>query len=92
MIMIGSVDNGTPSSALMTQPNQIGDRETQSPYLVVSDCRALYEKAKAGGAKMLIDFEEKEYGGQGFTCSDPEGHIWAVGTYDPWAESGSPGQ
>jgi len=58
--------------------------ETQSPYLVVSDCRALYEKAKAAGAKMLIDFEDKEYGGQAFTCSDPEGHIWHIGTYDPW--------
>jgi uncharacterized glyoxalase superfamily protein PhnB len=31
-----------------------------------------------------MDLEEKEYGGKAFTCTDPEGHVWHVGTYDPW--------
>ena len=84
MIMIGSVDNGTQSSALYKQPNEIGGAETQAPCLIVSDCDALYARAKAAGARMLIDLEEREYGGKSFTCSDPEGHIWHVGTYDPW--------
>src|SRR5690348_4699238 len=42
MIMIGSVDNGTPSSQLMKQPAEIEGRETQAPYVVVSDCEPLY--------------------------------------------------
>ncbi|HEY6251202.1 MAG TPA: glyoxalase, partial [Candidatus Angelobacter sp.] len=25
------------------------------------------------------------YGGRAFTCRDPEGHLWNVGSYDPWA-------
>ena len=25
-----------------------------------------------------------DYGGRGFTCRDLRGHIWNVGTYDPW--------
>jgi uncharacterized glyoxalase superfamily protein PhnB len=84
MIMIGSVENGTKASSLFKQPTEIGGAETQSPCLIVSDCDALYARAKAAGAQMLMDLEEKEYGGKAFTCSDPEGHIWHIGTYDPW--------
>jgi uncharacterized glyoxalase superfamily protein PhnB len=84
MIMIGSVDNGSASSAMMKQPEEIGGTETQAPYVVVTDCDALYQRAKAAGAKILMDLEERSYGGKGFTCSDPEGHIWHFGTYDPW--------
>ncbi len=83
MIMIGSIDNGTPSAALMKQPAEVGG-ETQSPYLVVSDCDALYASAREAGAEMILDLEQKEYGGKGFTCRDPEGHVWHFGSYDPW--------
>jgi uncharacterized glyoxalase superfamily protein PhnB len=86
MIMIGSVTNGTPYSDLVRQPDDVGG-ETQSPYLVVADCAAVYERAKAAGAEMILDLEEKEYGGKGFTCRDIERHVWSVGDYDPWAQS-----
>ena len=84
MIMIGSVTNDTPSSKLLKQPDELNGAETQSPYLVVSDIDAIYARAKRAGAKILMDLGEKDYGGKGFTCADPEGHIWHVGTYDPW--------
>ncbi len=84
MIMISSVDNGMEAAALMKQPDEMSWAETQAPYLIVSDCDAVYAKAKAAGAKMLIDLETKDYGGKAFSCSDPEGHIWHIGTYDPW--------
>ncbi|HEX7441145.1 MAG TPA: hypothetical protein VF319_13720 [Caldimonas sp.] len=29
---------------------------------------------------------DEDYGGRGFSCFDLEGHLWAVGTYDPWAD------
>lgn len=85
MIMIGSVDNGTPYSALVRLPADTGF-ETQSPYLVVPDCAAVYERAKSAGAGIIMELEEKGYGGKGFTCRDLEGHVWSVGEYDPWAE------
>jgi uncharacterized glyoxalase superfamily protein PhnB len=25
-----------------------------------------------------------QIGGREFMCSDPEGHLWNIGTYDPW--------
>jgi uncharacterized glyoxalase superfamily protein PhnB len=84
MIMVGSVNSGTPASSLLKQPDEIGGAETQTPYLVVSDIDGIYASAKIAGAKMVFDLEEKGQGGKAFSCSDPEGHVWHVGTFDPW--------
>jgi uncharacterized glyoxalase superfamily protein PhnB len=84
MIMIGSVDNSTASSKPLEQPDEIGGAETQSISLIVSDIDALYARAKGAGAKMVIDLVKNAYGGKSFTCVDPEGHVWHVGTFDPW--------
>ncbi len=85
MIMLGSVENGSKSSVLSAQPEEIGGRETKSTYLVVGDCTAIYQMAKAAGAEMIFDLSGMDYGGKAFTCRDPEGHIWSIGEYDPWA-------
>ena len=53
---------------------------------IVTDADAIYSQAKAAGAEILLDTKDEDYGGRGFTCRDPEGHLWSVGTYDPWAE------
>jgi uncharacterized glyoxalase superfamily protein PhnB len=86
MIMLGSVDNGTPSSKLMAHPDELDLRETQSPYLVVKDADAVYATAKAAGATMIFDIRDMDYGGRAFTCRDLEGHLWNIGTYNPWEE------
>jgi uncharacterized glyoxalase superfamily protein PhnB len=85
MVMLSSVTKDTPFGDLIRQPADVG-AETQSPYLVVADCDAVYATAKAAGAEIVLDIEDKDYGGRGFTCRDPEGHVWSVGSYDPWAE------
>jgi uncharacterized glyoxalase superfamily protein PhnB len=69
---------------LMKQPDEIGGAETQSAYIVVSDADALYKRAKAAGAKIVMDIKDEDYGGRGFSCRDLEGHLWNFGTYDPW--------
>lgn len=51
----------------------------------MSDIEAVHARAKAAGAKMLLGLEDRGYGGKAFTCADPEGHVWHVGTFDPWA-------
>lgn len=89
MIMIGSVTNGTPYSALLRHPDEIGKSETQAPCLIVSDCDAIYRSAKAAGAEMVIDIADMSYGGRAFTCRDPEDHMWSIGSYDPWGEAGA---
>jgi uncharacterized glyoxalase superfamily protein PhnB len=84
MLMLGTVDSSTPFGQLMKQPHDIGGCETQSPYVVVQDADAVYAKAKAAGAEILLDIKDEEYGGRGFTCRDLEGRIWNFGTYQPW--------
>lgn len=84
MIMLGSIQNGTEYSKQMIQPDEIGKKETQHACLIVSDADAIYATAKAAGAEMVTDIKEMDYGGKAFSCRDPEGHFWSIGTYDPW--------
>ena len=85
MIMLGSVDNGSEYGKLMVQPNEIGLRETKGIYLVVPDVDKVYASAKKEGATIVLDLRDMDYGGRAFTCRDLEGHLWSIGTYDPWA-------
>jgi uncharacterized glyoxalase superfamily protein PhnB len=88
MVMLGSVvDNEYGRN--ICQPDEIGGKETQVPYLVVADADAVYSRAKAAGFEIVVDIRDEDYGGRGFSCRDPEGHLWNVGTYDPWAPRGS---
>jgi len=87
MIMIGSAGLGSEWGQLIAQPDQIDGRETQCPYLSVPDADAVYQRAKAAGARIILDIKDEDYGGRGFTCADPEGHLWTIGSYDPWRES-----
>jgi uncharacterized glyoxalase superfamily protein PhnB len=83
MIMCGTA-NATPFGELIKQPDEIGLRETQSPYVIVENIDDLYQRAKTAGAEIVIDIKTEAYG-RGFTCRDLEGHLWSFGTYDPWS-------
>ncbi len=84
MVMLGSlVDN--EYGRHIAQPDEVGGRETQCPYLVVADADEVYARAKAAGFQMVLEIADQDHGGRAFTCRDPEGHLWNVGTYDPWA-------
>ena len=68
----------------MKQPDEIGGAETQSAYVIVSDADLVYARAKAANAEIVRDIRNEDYGGRGFSCRDLEGHLWSIGTYDPW--------
>jgi len=82
MIMLGSVFD-TEFGRLMKQPAEIGQFNTQSSYLVVNDADKVYDNVKQAGGEILLEIKDEDYGGRGFTCRDPEGQIWSIGTYDP---------
>jgi uncharacterized glyoxalase superfamily protein PhnB len=84
LVMLGSVVD-TPFGRLMKQPDEVGGAPTQSAYLVVADADAVHARAVAAGARVVLPLVDQDYGGRGFSCTDPEGHLWSVGTYDPWA-------
>lgn len=84
MIMLGSASAGGEWGQHIVQPQDIGDRETQSACVIVSNADAHYARAKAAGAQIVIDLADQDYGGRGYACKDPEGHLWWFGSYDPW--------
>jgi uncharacterized glyoxalase superfamily protein PhnB len=84
MIMLGSVKD-TEFGRLMKQPDEIGGAETQCAYVIVADADAIYRRARAAGAAIVMDIKDEDYGGRGFSCRDLEGRLWTFGTYDPWA-------
>ena len=83
MMMLGSVRDNEWGH-FIKQPDEMGGAATQSIYLVVRDADVICERAKNAGAEILIPVKDEEYGGRSFSCRDLEGHLWTIGTYDPW--------
>jgi uncharacterized glyoxalase superfamily protein PhnB len=84
MIMLGSATNEGVHAPLMAQPDEIGRRVTSGFCLIVTDAAAIYARAKAANAEMVMELAEMDYGGKAFSCRDPEGFVWSIGEYDPW--------
>lgn len=80
MIMLGSERD---AGQLMAVPGPQG-ANTQSVYLVVNNPEAVYDRVLAAGADVVTPLHQPEYGGSFFACRDPEGHVWNIGSYDPW--------
>jgi uncharacterized glyoxalase superfamily protein PhnB len=89
MVMVGPVDE-YGLGKLMVQPGDIGGVETQVCYLFVEDAARHCERAKAAGASIVLDITDEANGGRGYSCRDPEGHVWNFGTYDPWVRQPAP--
>lgn len=84
MIMLGSASGGGEWGEHIVQPEDVGGRETQSACVIVANADAHYTRAKAAGARIVIELSDQDYGGRGYACQDPEGHLWWFGSYDPW--------
>lgn len=82
MIMLGSLRQRSGNS--MKHPDEVAMASTRSVNLIASHPDAIYERAKAAGAEIVDKIEDKPYGGRGFSCRDLEGHLWHVGSYNPW--------
>jgi uncharacterized glyoxalase superfamily protein PhnB len=87
MVMLGSADShgGNAFDRLVRPPADLGGRGSQGVYVVVEDADTHHARAVAAGAEIVLDLVDQPYGGRGYTCRDPEGHVWSFGTYDPWA-------
>ena len=72
---------------LCSSPREIGGVGTVEIIVYVSDPDTHYSRAVSEGAEIIIAIEDKPYGGRGYTCKDPEGHVWAFGSYNPWAKT-----
>jgi uncharacterized glyoxalase superfamily protein PhnB len=84
MIMLGSADNDSPFGQWVQPPQSKAPVMNQGIYVIVDDCKAHYARVKKAGVEILMDLEDKDYGGAGYSCRDPEGHVWSFGGYNPW--------
>jgi len=82
MIMLGPLSENAYGK-LLRQPSEAGG-ETQAPYVLVADADTHCARAKAAGAEILLPLKDEDYGGRGYTCRDPEGHVWSFGTCNLW--------
>ena len=73
-IMLGSE---RPSDGKGTQPLPGGF----GAYVVTSDPDALFARATAAGAEVLMELYDTGYGSRDFAVCDPEGNRWSFGTY-----------
>src|SRR5262245_35629059 len=85
MVMIGPA-HGSAFDRLVKQPDEIDGAETQVCYFLIADAHAHCARAKAAGAQIIFEIEDKEKGRRSYSCRDPEGHLWHFGTYDPWQD------
>jgi len=81
MIMLGSVRDDD-YGARVGEPGTQGGK---AAYIAVDDCDAMFARAKAAGARILEEPIDRDYGSREFLCADPEGNLWAFGTYWPKA-------
>ena len=79
MVMLGSCKD-TGLGVIM--PAQAGGN-TQGVYVVIKDADALYARAQAAGAEIVMSIRDTDYGSRDFSVRDPEGHLWSFGTYMP---------
>jgi uncharacterized glyoxalase superfamily protein PhnB len=85
LIMISPV-GASAFDMLMRQPDEVGWVETQVCYFFVPDAHAHCARARAAGAEIVFNVEDRANGGRCYSCRDLEGHLWNFGTYNPWAQ------
>ena len=75
-IMLGSARESDSQQAHgPTPPGQF------SAYVVTAEPDALFERATAAGATVLMELYETDYSSRDFAVADPEGNRWYFGTY-----------
>jgi uncharacterized glyoxalase superfamily protein PhnB len=87
LVMVASEQRDEPIGEFMTVPEKVGGKITGGFYLVINDdIDDHYEHSVSKGAKVIMENADQTHGGRGYTCLDPEGHLWSFGYYDPWSE------
>src|SRR4051812_15323986 len=70
MIMLGSVRDDAHGKRVGAPAP--GGRST---YVAVDDTDAMFERARAAGARIIEEPVDRDYGSRDFVCADPEGYI-----------------
>jgi uncharacterized glyoxalase superfamily protein PhnB len=52
-------------------------------YCALDEVDSLYERVREAGGEIALQLTDTDYGSRDFTVRDPEGNLWAFGTYRP---------
>jgi uncharacterized glyoxalase superfamily protein PhnB len=74
-IMLGSVRPDDARDHWSAQPGSLW------AYVVTDEPDALFERATAAGAEVIMGLHDTDYGSRDFAVRDPEGNRWSFGTY-----------
>ncbi|MEQ6437982.1 VOC family protein [Comamonas sp. w2-DMI] len=83
-VMLSSAED-YPFPNLCKSPRELGGAGSAEIIVYVPNPDEHYRLAVAAGAEVVIPIEDKPYGGRGYSCKDPEGYVWAFGSYNAWA-------
>jgi uncharacterized glyoxalase superfamily protein PhnB len=50
-------------------------------YVLTDRPDEIFARAQAGGARVVQEIKDEDYGSRGFIVADPEGNLWSFGTY-----------
>lgn len=70
-----------------TRTDDFATTGTQTVYVALDDTDAHHARAVEAGAAIVRAPFDTDYGSRDYAAKDPEGNIWAFGTYRPEAES-----
>ncbi len=76
-VMLGSFkDDGSP-------PTRPGEGAVYVVAGAPAAVDARHARAAAAGARIVTPLHDTDYGSRDFVCADPEGNVWAFGSYTP---------
>ena len=52
-------------------------------YCALDEVDSLYQRVREAGGDIALEITDTDYGSRDFTVCDPEGNLWAFGTYRP---------
>ena len=84
MVMLAPV-NESDFDTLTVKPDKIDGAETQNSYFFLANVDKHYAQAKTAGADIVEQIMGNDHARRGYSCRDPEGHLWHFGAFNPWA-------
>ena len=85
MIMLGSDRPGETRDLYRWQTPAETGGITMCVYVVIDDPDTHHARAVAAGAEIVRSpYDNQGYAGRGYDARDPEGNVWAFGSYDPF--------
>lgn len=84
LLSVRSADSSERLKDRIDRLNGDNDAETEAAYVAVDDIDAHFAKMKEAGAEIVGEIETGDDGDRRYSCRDPEGRVWRIGTRDRW--------